>query len=88
MNWQATETRRLAVSGSDQVENFESLCTGVYLIADADCFVAFDENADLGSFLIKANIVYPLERVNFTQIHAITSGGTGNLYILATRTSR
>lgn len=79
------ETRLLAVGTIDTVENFVTGCKGCYLVADADCFVAFDENADTGSLLIKANIVYPLEKIYFTQIHAIRTGGATNLYILAFR---
>lgn len=81
----ATETRSFAVGTTDTVENFVTGCKGCHLVADADCYVAFDENADSGSFLIKANIHYDLDNVPFTQIHAIRTGGAATLYILAIR---
>ena len=85
--WQASETRLIAVTTTDKKESFGALCTGVVLSADADCFVAFDENADTGSLLIKGAtaaqaVFFP---VKFTEIHAITSAGTANLYVLALR---
>jgi len=82
-NYQASETRKIAVTTVDKKEHFGTLCTGVALIADGDCFVAFDENADIGSYLLKANtpVNFP---VQFTELHAISSG-SANLYILATR---
>ena len=86
-NWEASQAVTIAVTGTDKKQNFGGLCTGVVLSADADCFVAFDENADTGSLLVKgataAQAVYI--PVKFTEIHAITSGGTANLYILALR---
>ena len=79
------ETRKLTVETSDSVENFVTGCSGCYLVATADCYVAFDETADTGSLLIKANIVYPLENIKFTQIHALQTGGASSLHILAFR---
>lgn len=81
----ATDSRKIAVTTSDIEENFNSLCDGVYLIADADCFVDFDKPADTGSLLVKANIFYPMYKVQFTRLHAITAAGTANLYVLAIR---
>lgn len=83
--WQSTETRKIAVGTVDTVENFTQKCTGCYLVATADCYVAFDENADTGSLLVKANQLYPLEEIEFTQIHAIRTGGAGDLHVLAKR---
>ena len=82
--FQSSETRLIAVTGTDKKEHFGSLCKHVVLVADANCFVAFDENADTGSLLIVANQPYDFP-VQFTEIHAITSGGTANLYIMALR---
>ena len=79
------ETRLLAVGATDTKEDFVTGCRGCYLVSDADCFVAFDENADTGSFLVKANAFYAFEDLQFTQIHAIRTGGATNLYILAKR---
>ena len=86
-NWESVQSVKIAVTGTDKKENFGGLCIGVVLSADADCFVAFDENADTGSLLIKGAtaaqaLYFP---VKFTEIHAITSGGTANLYVLALR---
>ena len=82
---QASESRKLEVTGVDKEVNFESLVTAVNLIADGDCFVAFDENADTGSFLCKANVYTGWMVIPFTRLHAITSGGTANLYIQVAR---
>lgn len=86
-NWEASQTATIAVTTTDKKQNFGGLCTGVVLSADADCFVAFDENADTGSLLIKGAtaaqaVHFP---VKFTEVHAITASGTANLYILALR---
>ena len=87
MNDKSSQTVKIAVTTTDKKEAFGGLCTGVVLSADADCFVAFDENADAGSLLIKGAtaaqaLYFP---VQFSQIHAITSAGTANLYVLALR---
>lgn len=84
-DYHATETRMVAVDTIDTKEDFVTGCKGCHLVATADCYVAFDENADAGSFLIKANIHYDLDDVPFTQIHAIRTGGASNLHILALR---
>ena len=85
-DYQASETRTIAVGTSDTAEDFGARCSGCYLVSTADCYVAFDETADAGSLLIKSGIVYPLEKVSFQKVHAIRTGGAANLHILAVRT--
>lgn len=80
----ASETRSMSVGTADTVENFVTGCKGCILVATADCYVAFDENADAGSFLMVANT--PVEFSSpFTQIHAIRTGGASTLHIFAYR---
>ncbi len=84
--WEATESRKIAATTADKAEEFEGLCIGAHLIADGDCFVDFNRPATAsGSFLIKANIPYHLESIQFSEIHVVTASSTANLYILATR---
>lgn len=80
-----TETRSVTVDTVDSQVQFTRGCSGCHLVATSDCYVAFDENADSGSFLIKANIHYDLSDVPFTQIHTIRTGGAATLHILAIR---
>ena len=67
---------------------FEGGVQQVYLSADADCFVDFDQPSDTGSLLIKANLAPA--RIEFRggsikKIYAQTGSSTGNLYILGVR---
>lgn len=84
--FEPTEARKIAATTTDKSEDFLSLCTGVMVSADADCFIDFDRVSTTGSFLIKANFPPVYIPAKFTQIHAITSSGTANLYVLAIRT--
>ena len=79
------ETRKMALTTTMKVEDFVTGCSGLYLVADGDCVVDFDQPSDVGSFLVKANILYELEKIQFTKLYAITLSSTANLYILAFR---
>lgn len=84
-NWESTDTRKIAATGTDKYEDFGASCTSVIVVADADCFIDFDKPADTGSLLIKANQEPVQLFVKFTQLHVITSGGAANLYIVGVR---
>lgn len=83
----AIDTRKIAFNGSSSVEeDFGKLCTGVTLTSDEDCHVDFDGPADTGGFLVKANSNTGQIKCQFTKLSVIGASGTGNLYVLATRT--
>lgn len=86
--YQTAETQKLAMTTDTAAATFEGGVQQVYLSADADCYVDFDQPSDTGSLLIKANLA-PV-RIDFrggsiTKIHAQAATGTGNLYILGVR---
>lgn len=86
--WESQETRFIAVTSADKSQNFVKGLTGVYLIADADCFVDFDRPATVSSsFLVKANTFYRFDPLLFTVLHAVASG-TANLYIVGVRSRK
>ena len=80
------DVRKIVVTSSDKYEDFNNLCTGVYLISDTDCYINFNYPATTGSFLVKANQFYHMEKLGFNTLHVI--GTSGNLYICATRATR
>lgn len=80
----SVETRKMALTTTQTSEDFVTGVSGVGLIADADSFVDFDQPADTGSFLMKANTPVFLP-VPFTRIYARASTGTANLYIIGVR---
>lgn len=79
------ETRKIAMTTTPQEENFVRGSRFVYLISDADCYVDFDQTADTGSLLCKANVPTNPLPVTCTKISARTVSSTGNLYILFMR---
>jgi hypothetical protein len=81
----AADTRKIAVTSTSKEENFETLCTGIILVSDADCFVDFDKPADTGSLLVKANQSPTYFPVQFTRLSAITASSTANLYVVGLR---
>jgi|GEM_PF-6801786 len=81
------ETRKLAVTTADQAVDFGHPMIGkVYLIADAATVrVDFDQPTDDGSFpFLTANVAFELN-LPFHKLHASTSTGTANLYMIAVR---
>ena len=86
---QGVETQFVSFEdGIDDEATFEGGCQGFYLSATADCFVDFDQPSDDGSFLIKANIAYPIfdfKGSNVQKVHVRGSTGSGNLHILGVR---
>jgi len=81
----AVDTRKVAFTTATKEENFESLCNGVILSSDADCFVDFDKPADNGGILIKASgqpVYFPL---CFTRLNVIGASGSGSLYVAGVR---
>ncbi len=89
-NYDTKEIAQISVSTTD----LSATATGggaqeVYLVASADCYVAFDTPATTTTgFLIKANLAPA--RIVFTggsvnQVHAVTASGTATLYVLFVR---
>lgn len=83
--WEASESRKVAATGTALELNFESQCTGVMVQADDSCFIDFDKVADIGSFPVIADLQGFYIPVIFTRMSVITSGGSANLYVLALR---
>lgn len=80
----ASETRKIAATTTAKEENFVTGCKGAVISADADCFIAFDENADSGSFFIQADTNTGFIPVPFTRF-SVVAASTANVYILAVR---
>ncbi|MEK9207073.1 MAG: hypothetical protein AAB922_01225 [Patescibacteria group bacterium] len=80
----ASETRKIAATTTVKQEDFVTGCKGACVSADADCFIAFDENADLGSFFIQADTNTGFIPVQFTKF-SVVAASTANVYILAIR---
>jgi hypothetical protein len=87
---QSLETQTIAISTTSGgiSANFAGGIQQAYFTCDNDCFVSFDQPATTSSLKLKAN--YPPTRVSFgganvQNIYAITSSGTGTLYILGVR---
>lgn len=85
---QAADTRKIVMTTTDTKENFVSLCDGLLICSDADCYIDFDQPTDTGSQLVKANQSTMYWPIQFTEIHARTVSGGGNLYITGLRGSR
>lgn len=84
---QSQETAKLGVTTTAKQINFEGGVQQVYITADADCFVDFDEVATTSSLLIKAN--QAPARISFggsnvQNVWAICAS-TANLYVLGVR---
>lgn len=88
-NYDTLERAKIAVTSADKSATFAMGIQSCYLVTDADCFIDFDTAAVASqSLLLKANFPPALIEFhggNVGQIHAITSGGTANLYILGVR---
>ena len=80
----ASETRKVAATTTEKVENFERSCKGAVISADGDCFIAFDENADSGSLFIQADTNTGYIPVSFTKFSVIAVS-TANVYIMGIR---
>lgn len=80
----ASETRKIAATTTNKEENFGSSCKGCIVSTDGDCFIAFNENADTGSLLVKANTNTGYIPVEFQRFSVVAST-TANVYILAIR---
>ena len=78
----ASETRKIAATTTNQEENFVTGCKGAIVSADADCFIAFDENADAGSFFIQADTNTGYIPVQFTRFSVVATS-TANVYTRA-----
>ena len=65
--------------------DFEAKCKSVVLHATEDCHIAFDEVANTGSFMLKADVMIRISKVEFTKVSALGNSTTGDLYILAIR---
>ena len=87
---QITENALIAVTTTAKNATFTGGIQRVYMTADADCFVSFDENVAVAnsSFLLKANLKpaeFNFEGGNIQKVWAITAAGTANLYLLGVR---
>lgn len=82
----ATESETISFSNLLPKEaDFEAKCKRVVLHATEDVHVAFDEVANTGSFLVKADVMTSPIDLEFTRISALGNSTTGTLYILAIR---
>jgi len=85
--FEKADTRKLAVTTSDQQMDFgRPVVDEVYVVADETTVrLDFDQPTDDSSFhLLTANEPFRI-KVNFHRLHASTTTGTANLYVLATR---
>ena len=81
----AAETRKMALTTAVSVEDFVTGCTGIVVVSDGDCVIDFDQPADVGSLLIKANQAPAYFPVEFTRLYARTLTSTANLYVVGLR---
>ena len=82
--YKSSETRKVAATTTNKTEDFVRSCKGAIVSADADCFIAFDENADSGSFFIQADTNTGFIPVEFTKF-SVVAASSANVYILAVR---
>ena len=81
-----TETRLLAVTTADQQVNWGNpQLKRLYVYTDAaNVRIDFDQPTDAGSFILPATTLFELNlEVNI--LHASTSSGTANLYMIGIR---
>ena len=81
------ETRSLAVTTTNQLVDWGApAITQLYVVADAaNVKIDFDQPTDIGSFLLIANVPVRLTGMQFNILHASTSSGTANLYMIGVR---
>ena len=81
----SSETRKMAVTTANSVENFGATLKGIAIVADTDCYIDFDQPTDTGSLLIKANLEPAYLPVPCQYVYARAVTGSGNIYLLGIR---
>lgn len=81
-----TETRSLAVTTTNQQIDWGSPpLKRLYVYADAaNVRIDFDQPTDAGSFILPATTMFELN-LEVNTLHASTSSGTANLYMIGIR---
>lgn len=88
--YQTVETEQIAATSSSKAAEFEGGVQRVYITADADCYVDFDQPAVTSrSYLVDVSAGSHLEfdfgKSSVKSVTAITGGGSANVYIVAVR---
>ncbi len=77
-------TKTVTCTSSDQKEDLQTSRNEVLLIADADCFINFDEAVTTTNrMLLKANTYFSIRKGTVRQLHYKADSGTPKVYIMA-----
>lgn len=82
---EAGEIKKISASGTAAEADFSDLVKGVYIKSDGNVYVAFDRDATTNDFLVESADGTVFFNVNCTQVSAITSGASVNVYLIGVR---